>query len=80
MAMLHIFININGIWSKTMAKRSQTHDYDLIVIGSGAGGSAAANIVASGGKKVAIVEIMTCGACCFWKETNRFIFNWLFGY
>lgn len=31
-------------------------DYDLIVIGSGAGGSAAANIVANAGKKVAIVE------------------------
>ena len=31
-------------------------DYDLIVIGSGAGGSAAANIVASEGKKVAIIE------------------------
>ena len=31
-------------------------DYDLIVIGSGAGGSAAANIVASKGKKVAIIE------------------------
>lgn len=38
-----------------MAKKYE-FDYDLIVIGSGAGGSAAANIVASEGKKVAIVE------------------------
>ena len=38
-----------------MAKKYE-FDYDLIVIGSGAGGSAAANIVASEGKKVAIIE------------------------
>lgn len=31
-------------------------DYDLIVIGSGAGGSAAASICASTGKKVAVIE------------------------
>lgn len=37
-----------------MAK--QKYDYDLIVIGSGAGGSVAADIVASAGKRVAIVE------------------------
>jgi len=37
-----------------MAK--QKYDYDLIVIGSGAGGSVAADIVASEGKRVAIVE------------------------
>lgn len=37
-----------------MAK--QKYDYDLIVIGSGAGGSVAADIVASSGKRVAIVE------------------------
>ena len=36
-------------------------DYDLIVIGSGAGGSAAANIVASEGKRVAIIESDTFG-------------------
>jgi len=36
-------------------------DYDLIVIGSGAGGSAAANIVANKGKKVAIIEADTFG-------------------
>lgn len=43
-----------------MAKR-HTFDYDLIVIGSGAGGSAAATIVAKAGKKVAIVESDTFG-------------------
>lgn len=37
-----------------MAK--QKHDYDLIVIGSGAGGSVAATIAARAGKRVAIVE------------------------
>lgn len=37
-----------------MAK--QTHDFDLVVIGSGAGGSVAADIVASAGWRVAIVE------------------------
>lgn len=36
-------------------------DYDLIVIGSGAGGSATANIVASEGKRVAIIEGDTFG-------------------
>lgn len=38
-----------------MAKRIE-FDYDLIVIGSGAGGSAAATIAAREGKRVAIVE------------------------
>lgn len=38
-----------------MAKKP-TFDYDLIVIGSGAGGSAAATIAARDGKKVAIIE------------------------
>lgn len=42
-----------------MAK--QTFDYDLIVIGSGAGGSAAATIAAREGKRVAIVEEDTFG-------------------
>lgn len=37
--------------------RKRTHyDYDLIVIGSGAGGAVAADIAASQGKRVAIVE------------------------
>ncbi len=38
-----------------MAKK-HPFDYDLIVVGSGAGGSAAATIVAKEGKKVAVVE------------------------
>ena len=38
-----------------------TFDYDYIVIGSGAGGSPAASILASAGKKVAIVEKSTFG-------------------
>ena len=42
---------------------AQTHsfDYDLIVIGSGAAGSAAATIAARAGKRVAIVEADTFG-------------------
>jgi len=43
-----------------MAKKV-TFDYDLIVIGSGAGGSAAATIAARSGKRVAIVEADTFG-------------------
>ena len=43
-----------------MAKKL-AFDYDLIVIGSGAGGSAAATIAAREGKKVAIVEADTFG-------------------
>jgi len=41
--------------------RKTPFDYDLIVIGSGAGGSAAATIAAHEGKKVAIVEADTFG-------------------
>lgn len=43
-----------------MAKKTQ-FDFDLIVIGSGAGGSAAASIAARKGKHVAIVEADTFG-------------------
>ena len=43
-----------------MAKK-HSFDYDLIVIGSGAGGSAAATIAARDGNKVAIVESDTFG-------------------
>lgn len=43
-----------------MAKKVQ-FDYDLIVIGTGAGGSAAASIAAQSGKKVAVVEADTFG-------------------
>lgn len=41
--------------------RKVSFDYDLIVIGSGAGGSAAATIAAREGKRVAIVERDTFG-------------------
>jgi len=41
--------------------RKPVFDYDLIVIGSGAGGSAAATIAARAGKKVAIIEADTFG-------------------
>ena len=41
--------------------RKPTFDYDLIVIGSGAGGSAAATIAARAGKRVAIIEADTFG-------------------
>jgi len=44
-----------------MAQPSHTFDYDLIVIGSGAGGSAAATIAARAGKRVAIIESDTFG-------------------
>ncbi len=43
-----------------MAKK-HNFDYDLIVIGSGAGGSAAATIASREGKKVAIIEADTFG-------------------
>ncbi len=43
-----------------MAKK-HTFDYDLIVIGSGAGGSAGATIAAKAGKRVAIIEADTFG-------------------
>lgn len=41
--------------------RKQKYDYDLIVIGSGAGGSAAATLAARDGKRVAIIEADTFG-------------------
>lgn len=44
-----------------MPKQKHSFDYDLIVIGSGAGGSAAATIAARAGKRVAIVEEDTFG-------------------
>jgi dihydrolipoamide dehydrogenase len=45
-----------------MAK--QIYDYDLIVLGSGGGGSVAAEIVASAGKRVAMVEPNEIGGEC----------------
>ncbi len=44
-----------------MLLKNQKYDYDLIVIGSGAGGSAAATIAARSGKRVAIIESDTFG-------------------
>ncbi|MGK2896474.1 MAG: dihydrolipoyl dehydrogenase family protein [Candidatus Saccharimonadales bacterium] len=41
--------------------RKPTFDYDLIVIGSGAGGSPAASIAARAGQKVAVIEADTFG-------------------
>ncbi len=46
-----------------MAKNQQ-YDFDLIVIGSGAGGSVAATIANASGKKVALVEAGTLGGEC----------------
>lgn len=45
-----------------MAK--QTYDFDLIVIGSGAGGSVGAHIAAQAGKRVAMIEHDTLGGEC----------------
>lgn len=45
-----------------MAK--QKYDFDLVVIGSGAGGSVAADIVARAGKRVAIIEHGALGGEC----------------
>lgn len=44
-----------------MAKQKHSFDYDLIVIGSGAGGSAAATLAARADKRVAIIEQDTFG-------------------
>lgn len=41
--------------------KTNTFDYDLIVIGSGAGGSAGATIAAKAGRRVAIIEADTFG-------------------
>ena len=45
-------------------KRQRNHDYDVIIIGSGAGGGVAAHILNSAGKKVAIVEHEHIGGEC----------------
>jgi len=45
-------------------KRPTRFDYDLIIVGSGAGGGVAAHMASSKGKKVAIVEQETIGGEC----------------
>lgn len=45
-------------------RRKSSYDYDLIVIGSGAGGSVAADIVARADKRVAIIEADLLGGEC----------------
>lgn len=45
-------------------KRDHVYDYDLIVIGSGAGGGVSAHIAARAGKKVAIIEDDAIGGEC----------------
>lgn len=49
---------------RTLQRKPKTVDFDLIVIGSGSGGGVAAHMVASKGKKVAIVEQDTIGGEC----------------
>jgi pyruvate/2-oxoglutarate dehydrogenase complex dihydrolipoamide dehydrogenase (E3) component len=44
--------------------KKQKHDYDLIIIGSGAAGGVAAHIAMSAGKHVAMVESDTLGGEC----------------
>lgn len=45
-------------------RRDHVYDYDLIVIGSGAGGGVSAHIAARAGKKVAVIEDDTIGGEC----------------
>lgn len=47
-----------------MSSRTTHYDYDLIVIGSGAGGGVAAHITTAAGKRVAIVEEENIGGEC----------------
>src|SRR5665811_2194645 len=47
-----------------MASRRHHYDFDLIIIGSGAGGGIAAHIAANAGHKVAIVEEDKIGGEC----------------
>jgi pyruvate/2-oxoglutarate dehydrogenase complex dihydrolipoamide dehydrogenase (E3) component len=45
-------------------KKSNTYDYDIVIIGSGAGGSVAAHIANRAGKSVAIIEAGMIGGEC----------------
>jgi pyruvate/2-oxoglutarate dehydrogenase complex dihydrolipoamide dehydrogenase (E3) component len=47
-----------------MPRKNHVYDYDLIVIGSGAGGGVAAHIAAGKGKRVAIIEQEKLGGEC----------------
>lgn len=49
---------------KVKLKKPRYTDFDLIIIGSGAGGGVAAHIAAGLGKKVAIIEADTVGGEC----------------
>jgi dihydrolipoamide dehydrogenase len=49
---------------KTHPKRPTTADFDLIVVGTGAGGGVAAHMAANKGKKVAVVEQEKLGGEC----------------
>lgn len=49
---------------KVRHKKPAYYDYDLIVIGTGAGGGVAAHIAAKAGKKVAVVEMEKLGGEC----------------
>ena len=49
---------------KTHPKRPEQTDYDVIVIGTGAGGGVAAHLLAAHKKKVAVVEAEKIGGEC----------------
>lgn len=49
---------------KSKFKKPITYDFDLIVIGSGAGGGVAAHLAAAEGRKVAIIESGPLGGSC----------------
>lgn len=53
---------------KTKYRRPISYDFDLIVIGSGAGGSVAAHIAAADGKKVGIIEASSIGGDCAYQS------------